>query len=138
MGRLSLPARPRRKHGDDALQIRAGPRPLFPRVSQGRNESSGNRYILDGELAVPSEDGLSFDQLLQRIHPAESRIKRLSAETPAIFVAFDLLERNTLDLARSPLAKRRTALEARNVVLERRCFSDSRRRARRLPMRSVG
>ena len=84
----------------------------FPEIARAATSLPENRYILDGELVLPSEGGLSFDHLLQRIHPAESRIKRLSAETPALFMAFDLLERNALDQVRSPLAKRRTALEA--------------------------
>src|ERR1700739_567754 len=48
-------------------------------------------WVLDGELAVPVGRAFSFDQLLQRIHPAKSRVTKLAKETPAIYIAFDLL-----------------------------------------------
>ena len=47
--------------------------------------------MLDGEIVVPAGDAFSFDALLQRIHPAASRIRKLSAETPALLIAFDIL-----------------------------------------------
>src|SRR5690606_39274016 len=49
------------------------------------------RFVLDGEIVIPIEGSLSFDDLLQRIHPAASRVKKLAAETPALFIVFDLL-----------------------------------------------
>jgi len=68
--------------------------------------------VLDGEIVVPVDGNLSFDDLLQRIHPAPSRIAKLAAETPASFIAFDLLvtDRGT-SLAGEPLSARRPALD---------------------------
>jgi ATP-dependent DNA ligase len=68
--------------------------------------------VLDGELVIVRDGELSFDALLQRIHPAESRIKRLAAETPAIFILFDmLLDTSGKSLIEAPLTDRRAALE---------------------------
>ena len=69
-------------------------------------------YVLDGELLVRGGDGREdFDLIGQRIHPAKSRIERLSQETPAVFVAFDLLERDGEPLIGLPYGERRAALE---------------------------
>jgi ATP-dependent DNA ligase len=68
--------------------------------------------VLDGEIAVPSDGGFSFDALLQRIHPAASRVRKLAVETPAIFIAFDLLvDAEGRDLTGEILEERRRALE---------------------------
>jgi ATP-dependent DNA ligase len=81
------------------------------------------RYVLDGEIVVRGADGREdFDALGQRIHPAETRIKLLSAETPAVYVAFDLLAREEEPLLARPLTERRAALEA---LLERREFASA-------------
>jgi ATP-dependent DNA ligase len=70
------------------------------------------RYVLDGEIVVRGEDGHEdFDALGQRIHPAVSRIERLSVETPAVYVVFDLLAREDESLLERPLSERRAALE---------------------------
>jgi ATP-dependent DNA ligase len=70
------------------------------------------RYVLDGEIVVRGEDGREdFDALGQRIHPAVSRIERLSVETPAVYVVFDLLAREDESLLERPLSERRAALE---------------------------
>jgi ATP-dependent DNA ligase len=70
------------------------------------------RYVLDGEIVVRGADGREdFDALGQRIHPAVSRIERLSVETPAIYVVFDLLAREDESLLERPLSERRAALE---------------------------
>jgi ATP-dependent DNA ligase len=70
------------------------------------------RYVLDGEIVVRGADGREdFDALGQRIHPAASRVERLSVETPAIYVAFDLLAREEESLLARPLIDRRAALE---------------------------
>ena len=55
----------------------------FPEIAAAAVALRETDYVLDGELVIPTANGLSFDDLLQRIHPAESRIKRLAAETPA-------------------------------------------------------
>ncbi len=70
------------------------------------------RYVLDGEIVVRGDDGREdFDALGQRIHPAVSRIERLAAETPAVYVAFDLLAHEHDSLIELPLSERRVALE---------------------------
>ena len=69
--------------------------------------------MLDGEIVVRGPDGREdFNVLGQRVHPAQSRIERLSAETPAMFLAFDLLARDDEVLIEQPLRERRAALEA--------------------------
>ena len=70
------------------------------------------RYVLDGEIVVRDADGHEdFDALGQRIHPAKSRIERLAGETPASYVAFDLLARDEESLLELAFTERRTALE---------------------------
>jgi ATP-dependent DNA ligase len=86
----------------------------FPEVVAGLKTLPEPRAILDGELVVftPDGRGLDFDVLQQRIHPAASRITRLSKETPASFIAFDLLGLgDKQDLRGEPLAERRAELE---------------------------
>ena len=70
------------------------------------------RYVLDGEIVVRGADGREdFDALGQRIHPAASRVERLSVETPARYVAFDLLADDQQSLLERPFSERRAALE---------------------------
>jgi len=63
----------------------------FPELVAALHRLKPTKFALDGEIAVPAGQGFSFDALLQRIHPAASRVRKLSAETPAILIAFDLL-----------------------------------------------
>jgi len=67
--------------------------------------------VLDGEIVIASKDGLDFDTLQMRLHPAASRVKRLSQETPASFVAFDVLAVGGTDVRSEPQTRRREALE---------------------------
>jgi ATP-dependent DNA ligase len=95
----------------DALELQSrGGRPLgryFPELVFPRG-----RYVIDGEIAIDGEGGLQdFDALSNRIHPAASRIERLSVETPARFLAFDLLATEDRVLLEEPFARRREALE---------------------------
>ncbi len=84
----------------------------FPEVEASLAKLKARRFVLDGEIAVPEGRGFSFDALLQRIHPAASRVKRLAAETPAIFVVFDLLAgEDGRSLVAEPLSVRRRRLE---------------------------
>jgi len=70
------------------------------------------RYVLDGEIVVRGADGREdFDALGQRVHPAASRVERLAVETPAVYVAFDLLARDADTLLELPFGERRAALE---------------------------
>ena len=84
----------------------------FPELLAPMREQLPPGCVLDGEIVIPAADdrGLDFDALLQRIHPAESRVRRLAAETPASFVAFDLLALDGRDLLHEPLATRRRLL----------------------------
>jgi len=84
----------------------------FPELVEAARELKASSFVLDGEIVVPSGKSLSFDDLLQRIHPASSRIDKLSQQTPALFLAFDLLATAKQDLAAQTLLRRRPALEA--------------------------
>ena len=95
------------------LQSKSG-QPLeryFPEVVERLLAVGTSRFVMDGELVVPVGRSLSFDDLLQRIHPAESRIKRLAAERSAWLIAFDLLAESSRLLLEHPFERRRPALE---------------------------
>lgn len=97
------------------LQSKAG-KPLeryFPEVVTMLQALKARRFVLDGEIVVPIKGRFSFDDLLMRLHPAASRVARLSAETPARYIVFDLLvdEKGT-SLAGEPLSVRRKQLNA--------------------------
>jgi ATP-dependent DNA ligase len=103
------------RDGDSVeLQSKSG-KPLtryFPEVVTLLLALKAKRFTLDGELVVPVNKALSFDDLLQRIHPAASRIKKLAAEHPATFIVFDLLQTERgASLLDVPLAERRPKLE---------------------------
>ncbi len=83
----------------------------FPELALAGTLPRG-RYVLDGEIVVRGEDGREdFDALGQRIHPAASRIERLAGETPAVYVAFDVLAREDDVLLELPFSERRAVLE---------------------------
>ena len=84
----------------------------FPELLAPLLASLPQQCVVDGEIVVPAGDdrGLDFDALLQRIHPAQSRVQRLAAETPASFVAFDLLALGGRNLLAEPLAVRHVLL----------------------------
>jgi ATP-dependent DNA ligase len=103
------------RSGDSvALRAKSG-KPLaryFPEVAALVAALPGDRFVLDGELAIPLGGTLSFDALQMRLHPAESRVRKLSRETPAIFILFDmLLASGGESLMGAPLIERRAALE---------------------------
>jgi ATP-dependent DNA ligase len=85
----------------------------FPEVVEAVLANLPDRCVVDGEIIVvrPGEDRLDFDLLQQRIHPAASRVKKLAGETPASFVAFDLLALGKRDLMGEPFEVRRAELE---------------------------
>src|SRR2546423_13728293 len=83
----------------------------FPEIVEAVARLKADRFVLDGEIVIPSDEGLSFDALLQRIHPAESRIRKLAKETPAVLVVFDLLVARGARLVDLPLSERRKRLE---------------------------
>ena len=93
----------------------------FPEVAAMLLRLAEPRFVLDGELLIGSGDVVSFDALQMRLHPAASRIAKLSAATPAMFLAFDCLARGDALLAAEPLAARRMALEAMLAASANRC-----------------
>jgi ATP-dependent DNA ligase len=98
---------------DVTLQSKAG-QPLhryFPEIVAALEKLRTKRFVLDGELVVPVAGALSFDALQQRIHPAASRVTMLSKQTPAWYLAFDLLSEDGDDLVELPLFERRARLE---------------------------
>ena len=89
-------------------------RPLdryFPDLHDALLERLPENCVVDGEIVIASAKGLDFDALQLRLHPAESRVARLARETPASFVAFDLLAAGGRSLLQSPQAERRKELE---------------------------
>src|SRR5262249_34563354 len=97
------------------LQSKAG-RPLtryFPDVVDAALALKAGHFVLDGEIVVPLDGTFSFDDLLQRIHPAQSRVQKLAAETPALLIVFDLLpDTDGRALTHLPLRERRRKLES--------------------------
>lgn len=96
-----------------ALQSKAG-RPLtryFPELVAEISKLKKPNFVLDGEILSPQEDGYSFDALLQRIHPAASRVRTLAAQTPAVLVIFDILAMDSKVLTHEILKTRRKILE---------------------------
>jgi ATP-dependent DNA ligase len=96
----------RSKSGEDLARY-------FPELVDAALALKAAVFLLDGEIVVPRGKAFSFDDLLQRIHPAASRVKKLSQQTPALYLAFDLLA-TAADpkLRERPLRERRPALEA--------------------------
>ncbi len=82
----------------------------FPEIVEAARQQLPPAVILDGELVIAATDRLDFDALQQRIHPADSRVQMLAVETPASYVAFDLLAEGTNDLSHQPFADRRAQL----------------------------
>jgi ATP-dependent DNA ligase len=89
-------------------------RPLdryFPELHQALLERLPPNCVLDGEIVIATERGLSFDALQLRLHPAASRVAKLAKESPSSFIAFDLLAAAEESLEATPQAERRAALE---------------------------
>ena len=103
----------RRDGAEITLTSKSG-KPLaryFPEVVDVLSNVKAKRFLLDGELIIPVGDVLSFDALQLRLHPAESRVRKLSKETPAELMVFDLLELDGEGLTELPLRQRRKQLE---------------------------
>jgi ATP-dependent DNA ligase len=84
----------------------------FPELTAAIGKLKAKKFVLDGEIVVPADGAFSFDKLLQRIHPAPSRIRRLAVETPALLIVFDLLVGAEGELLTGKqLDQRRRALE---------------------------
>lgn len=102
-----------REGGDVLLQSR-DLRPLnryFPELLGPLRAALPQSCVLDGEIVIVAESGLDFEALLLRIHPAESRVRMLAEQSPASYVAWDLLAAGDDDLRDAPLAERRKRLE---------------------------
>lgn len=96
------------------LQSKSG-KPLtryFPELAAALLAIKPKKFVLDGEIVIPVDGHLSFDELLMRIHPAASRVLKLSQANPCVFIVFDLLvDEKSKSLVKLPLEKRRTQLE---------------------------
>ena len=102
------------RDGDEIELGSRNERPLtryFPDVVDAVRAQLPERCVVDGEVVIAGDHGLDFDALSQRIHPAASRVTMLARETPASFVAFDLLALAERDLRETPFFSRRAELE---------------------------
>src|SRR5262247_4384051 len=102
------------RDGDDVLLQSRDEKPMnryFPELVAPLVAALPDRAVVDGEVVIVGAGGLDFEALLLRIHPAASRVKLLAAESPASFVAWDLLALGDEDLRQTPLAERRARLE---------------------------
>jgi ATP-dependent DNA ligase len=100
--------------GDDVEIGSRNEKPLtryFPELLDPIRRQLPERCVVDGEIVIATEHGLDFDLLSLRIHPAASRIAKLACDTPASFVAFDLIAVDGDDLREHPFSERRTRLE---------------------------
>lgn len=103
------------RDGDEVAIQSKSQKPLdryFPELVETFLSVPDERFVLDGEIVIESGETISFDELLLRIHPAESRIRKLAVEIPASFIAFDLLVDRGRDLSGESLKARRSELEA--------------------------
>ena len=103
-----------RREGDSIEMISRSGKPLgryFPEVLEMLSRIKEKSFTLDGELIIPLGDRLDFEALQMRLHPAESRVRKLSAETPAQFMLFDVLQVGSKTFDEEPLSRRRAALE---------------------------
>src|SRR5215218_4140573 len=98
------------RDGDEVDLRSRNQRPLaryFPEVVEALLALRQSRFVLDGELVVANPEGFDFEALLSRLHPAASRVERLRRETPASYVAFDVLALGSADLRERPFRERR-------------------------------
>ncbi|MBF0687790.1 MAG: ATP-dependent DNA ligase [Cellulomonas sp.] len=120
------------RDGDDVELGSRNEKPMtryFPELVESLKANLPQRCVMDGEIVVVTGDRLDFDALQQRIHPAASRVKLLAGQTPASFVAFDLLALGGDDLTARPFSERRALLvqalaDARPPVHVTRATSD--------------
>src|SRR5215218_9755045 len=104
-----------RRDGDAIEMISRSGKALgryFPEVLEVLGRTKEKRFVVDGELILPLADRLDFEALQMRLHPAESRIKKLSKQTPALLMLFDILAIGSKGCDEQPLVDRRRALEA--------------------------
>jgi ATP-dependent DNA ligase len=104
------------RDGDEVEIGSRNERPMtryFPEIVAAVRASLPERSVIDGEIVIPDAEGrrLDFEALLQRIHPADSRVRLLAEQTPAAFVAFDVLALGDEDIREAPFSRRREVLE---------------------------
>src|SRR5688500_15475925 len=102
------------RDGDDVELASRGEKPLtryFPEVVEALRANLPDRCVLDGEIVIATGDQLDFEALLQRIHPADSRVRKLADETPASVVAFDVLAEGDESLLEVAFSQRGARLE---------------------------
>jgi ATP-dependent DNA ligase len=103
------------RDGDEIFIQSRDEKPLnryFPELIEPLKAQLPKRCVLDGEIVIATDEGLDFDLLQMRLHPAESRVRKLSVETPASVVFFDLLCEKDRSLCDAPFGKRRARLES--------------------------
>src|SRR6478672_10921532 len=103
------------RDGDEVELGSRNERPLtryFPDIVDAVKQALPPKCVVDGEIVIAQNGRLDFEALQMRLHPAESRVRKLAAETPAEFVAFDLLALGDDDLTSAPFQQRRATLEA--------------------------
>jgi ATP-dependent DNA ligase len=103
------------RDGGEVQLISKNGKPLgryFPELVEALSTLGAEHFLLDGELIIPVGDALSFEALQLRLHPAESRVRKLAAESPAELMLFDLLSLGGDDFSGEPLSERRRALES--------------------------
>jgi len=103
------------RDGDEVFIQSRDEKPLnryFPELIDPLKAQLPKQCVLDGEIVIAGDEGLDFDSLQLRLHPAESRVKKLSAEIPASIVFFDLLCEGDRSLCETPFGERRVRLES--------------------------
>jgi len=103
------------RDGDEVFIQSRDEKPLnryFPELIDPLRAQLPERCVLDGEIVIAGSEGLEFETLQMRLHPAESRVKKLAVETPASVVFFDLLCENDRSLCDMPFSERRKRLES--------------------------
>ncbi|WP_459166989.1 ATP-dependent DNA ligase, partial [Mycolicibacterium conceptionense] len=101
------------RDGDEVELGSRNERPMtryFPELVDAAKAELPPRCVVDGEIVLPTELGLDFEALQLRLHPAASRVRLLAEQTPACFIAFDLLALGDDDLTARPFSERRAAL----------------------------
>src|SRR2546427_2026678 len=104
------------RDGDEVLLQSRAEKPMnryFPELVAPLAAALPERCVVDGEIVIVGPDGLDFEALLLRIHPAASRVKLLATQSPASFVAWDLLALGDEDLRQAPFGTRRERLRRR-------------------------
>ncbi|MEW5810697.1 MAG: ATP-dependent DNA ligase [Actinomycetota bacterium] len=101
------------RDGDEVELGSRNERPMtryFPEIADAARAELPPRCVIDGEIVIATEQGLDFEALQLRLHPAASRVRMLAEQTPAAFIAFDLLTLGDADLTGRPFSERRAAL----------------------------